>query len=260
MDREAFIEKLENAFEKGDKKTFIDLIFDLSDDEIVSLKDDDLNRIFKLSNLANIGNVDELSGFFENEGVNYLDNALQGLNEFNNAFLAKWYFGLYLSLFPEKNEQYASALLHKAVACSLLSDYGRNPKINLIEAIKLYKAAQQIFQDGSADYARALMNEANARQTLAERGSEPQQNLQEAIKLYKAAQQIFPDGSAAYALALMNEANARQTLADRGSEPQQNQQEAINLYKAAQQIFPDGSADYARALLNEANARQTLAD
>lgn len=87
MDMEVFIEKLKNAISDNDNKTFIDLIFDLSDDEIVSLKDDDLNRILEFCKQINVGHLDELFGFLENEGHNCINNALNGLNEFNNAFL-----------------------------------------------------------------------------------------------------------------------------------------------------------------------------
>ena len=192
MNREVLLGKLEACVPNNDTKTFINSIFDLTDEDIISLTDDEVNRIFSVSKQINMKNVDEFFSHLESQGGYCLNNATNGVNELNNALLGKYYFGIYVNLLKKSDEKLASAMLHKGVACSILSDLGISAQSNLETSVKLYKEAQDIFQKNSTEYAGALMNEASARQTLAERGGQTQENLKSAVRLYREAQDIFP--------------------------------------------------------------------
>ena len=181
------LKRLETAIANNHKQTYINTIFDFTDNDILSLTEDEINTIFTSSQKINIGNIGELFDSITNEGYFCLNNALNGINELNNALMCRFYFGLYINLFQIKNEKYASALMHQGVAYTLLSNLGVNSLSNLESAIELHKIARGIFVPDSPDHASAMLNEATARQILAEMGVASKINLESGIELCKTA-------------------------------------------------------------------------
>jgi len=200
------LKKLETAITNNHKQAYIDTIFNFTDDDIFSLTEDEINIIFALSRKINIENIGEFFDCITNEGGFCLKNALGGVNELNNALLCRFYFGLYINLFQEKNEQYASILMQQGVAYTLLSDLGVSSRSNLESAIELYKTARAIFEPETPSHAGAMMNEANARQRLADIGVESKENLESAKTLYKKSISRFDSlkNCEAYSIVLLN--------------------------------------------------------
>lgn len=260
MDKEAFLHQLESSIANNDKKLFIDIIFDLPTDVIVSFTQEQFSHIISISNLISLQQVDELFDFLESEGTFFLKNALNGIDELDNSFLSKFYYNLYVSLCKNNKWKVKRVLVDYAIACNKLAELGVNSKENLEIAICLYEKAKEILLNTSADYAIVLINESNARTILAEMGVNSRKNLEVAIHLCKISQEILPKTSADYACALMNEGNARLTLAEMGVNNIENFETAICLYGNSNKIFPKKSMDYALALMVEGSARQKLAE
>jgi len=195
MGENALLRKLEASVISNNKKAFIDIIFDFTTDDILALTEDEFNRITDISHQIKLEDVGEFFSYLGSEGIFHLKNALSGSNELNNLLISRFYLSLFLCMFQEHNEKFASAIANYGTVCTLLSGIGVNTQQNLKRAIKLYQAAQEIFAKDSADYARTIINEGNAWQNLADRGIDTQQNLKEAIKLYQAAQEIFAKDS-----------------------------------------------------------------
>ena len=147
MNREVLLGKLETCIQNNDTKTFIDSIFDLTDGDIISLTDNEVNRIFSISNQINMENVNEFFEYIENEGIYCLSNATNGFDELNNALLGRFYFGLYINLLKKNDEKLASSMFHKGMACTLLSNLGVNTQTNLEMSVGLYKSIHETLND-----------------------------------------------------------------------------------------------------------------
>ena len=260
MNREVLLGKLETCIPNNDTKRFIDSIFDLTDEDIISLTEEELNRVFSISKQINMENVDEFFEYLEDEGDYCLNNSRNGIDEFNNAILGKFYSGLYIILSKKRDEKLGLALLNKGFACHLLSYFGVETIANIEISLKLYKEAQEIFPKDSTDYARVLIYEANTRLRLAKMGVQTHENLEKVIKLNQSSQKISQPNSTYYASSLGNEANARLELADMGVQTHENLEKVIKLNQSAQKLFQPNSLDYARSLMNESTARRRLAN
>ena len=226
MNREVLLGKLETCIPNNDTKLFIDSIFDFSDEDIVSLTEEELNRIFSISKQINMENVDEFYEYLWDEGDLFLEKAVNGLDELNNSLLSRFYFGLYISLFKENNKKLSSTkIFHEYI-----------------------------------DYANAAVNTGIARVLIAEKGVEVYNNLKYSIQLFQIAKKTLPSNSIDCARAEMNEGIARSDLADIGVDEYKNLKYSIRLHKRAKKIFPQKSADYSRAALNEGAALLKLAE
>src|SRR5659263_206541 len=260
MNKNGLVEKLEAAVINKDKKAFINIIFDFTVDDIIALNDNEFDRILYISNELKIENVDEFFEYLQDEGSFNLDNAMNGVNEFNSILICRFYYELYIHLWMKHDIKLASALSNGGIAYSLLSEMGTNAVFNLKTAMHLFQDAQKIFPQTSTSYASTAMNEGNTRLRLAERGVDTEENLNVAVKLYQDAQKIFPQTSTDYARAVANEGYARRILAERGVDTEENLNAAVKLCQVAQKIFPQTSTSYASAVANEGTARQRLAE
>src|SRR5659263_623020 len=260
MNKNGLVEKLEAAVINKDKKAFINIIFDFTVDDIIALNDNEFDRILYISNELKIENVDEFFEYLQDEGSFNLDNAMNGVNEFNSILICRFYYELYIHLWMKHDIKFASALSNGGIAYSLLSEMGTNAVFNLKTAMHLFQDAQKIFPQTSTSYASTAMNEGNTRLRLAERGVDTEENLNVAVKLYQDAQKIFPQTRTDYARAVANEGTARQILAERGADTEENLNTAVKLCQVAQKIFPQTSTSYASAVANEGTARQRLAE
>ena len=260
MNKNGLVEKLEAAVINKDKKAFINIIFDFTVDDIIALNDNEFDRILYISNELKIENVDEFFEYLQDEGSFNLDNAMNGVNEFNSILICRFYYELYIHLWMKHDIKFASALSNGGIAYSLLSEMGTNAVFNLKTAMHLFQDAQKIFPQTSTSYASTAMNEGNTRLRLAERGVDTEENLNVAVKLYQDAQKIFPQTSTDYARAVANEGYARRILAERGVDTEENLNAAVKLCQVAQKIFPQTSTSYASAVANEGTARQRLAE
>ncbi|NOR49199.1 MAG: hypothetical protein GQ533_14350 [Methanosarcinaceae archaeon] len=62
------LKKLETAIANNHKQAYIDTIFDFTDNDILSLTEDEINIIFALSRKINIGNIGEFFNYITDEG------------------------------------------------------------------------------------------------------------------------------------------------------------------------------------------------
>src|SRR5659263_236419 len=252
MNKNGLVEKLEAAVINKDKKAFINIIFDFTVDDIIALNDNEFDRILYISNELKIENVDEFFEYLQDEGSFNLDNAMNGVNEFNSILICRFYYELYIHLWMKHDIKFASALSNGGIAYSLLSEMGTNAVFNLKTAMHLFQDAQKIFPQTSTSYASTAMNEGNTRLRLAERGVDTEENLNTAVKLYQVAQKIFPQTSSSYASAVMSEGIARQILAERGVDTEEKLNTTKNLYTKSILIFENlrDFGGYSIALLN----------
>ena len=252
MNKNGLVEKLEAAVINKDKKAFINIIFDFTVDDIIALNDNEFDRILYISNELKIENVDEFFEYLQDEGSFNLDNAMNGVNEFNSILICRFYYELYIHLWMKHDIKFASALSNGGIAYSLLSEMGTNAVFNLKTAMHLFQDAQKIFPQTSTSYASTAMNEGNTRLRLAERGVDTEENLNTAVKLYQDAQKIFPQTSTDYASAVMNEGTARSRLAERGVDTEEKLNTTKNLYTKSILIFENlrDFGGYSIALLN----------
>ena len=160
MGENALLRKLEASVISNNKKAFIDIIFDFTTDDILALTEDEFNRITDISHQIKLEDVGEFFSYLESEGVFHLKNAMSGSNELNNLLISRFYLGLFLCMFQEHNEKFASAITNYGTVCSLLSGMGVNTQQNLKEAIELTIGSISILErlkDGGT-YSIALLN------------------------------------------------------------------------------------------------------
>jgi len=94
MDKEAFLRQLESAVANNDKKLFIDTIFDLPADVILSFSKDEFLRIMNVSSQIYLDDADELFGFLDKNGLFFIQNGLNEVDEFNDFTISKFYYNL----------------------------------------------------------------------------------------------------------------------------------------------------------------------
>ena len=260
MEKEAFLHQLEYAVTNNDKKLFINIIYNLTPDIIISFTEEELSRIVNISRQINLYDVDEFFEFLVSEGTLFFGYAFERKDELNNSFLGRFYYSLCISLYENNKEKVKNVFLIYSIACSLLADMGIESKVNLEKAINLCENVRKTFPKSSETYARTLLREGVSRARLADMGIESKENLEIAIDLCCVAREILPTTSENYAKALDNESISRQLLAQMGINIMENLEIAIGLCFVAQEIFPKTSEDYAIALVNEGSVRITLAD
>ena len=247
--------KLETCIPNNDTKTFIDSIFDLTDEDIVSLSNNEINRIFSISKQINMENTDKFFEYLDEKGHYFFKKSQIGLDEINNNnIICIFYFGLYTNLCCVENDKLATILYHMGEACYRLS-YFEN-------AIILFEEAKEIFLPDSQQYLDVLLGEGITRQSLANNGIEPQKNLEIAIKIFQYIEKIERLNSENLANLMGHEANARQTLAEIDVDSQKNFKIAIKRYQKARKIVSHNNHSllYANLLSDEARTRLILAN
>lgn len=119
---------MESVIKSKDKKAFIETIFDLPVDAIVSTTEEEFSRVISLSRLISLQQVDELFYFLDSEGLYFLEKVFEGNDELNNSLISRFYYSLFISLAGNNKQRIKSALINNAVACCKIAEMGINSK------------------------------------------------------------------------------------------------------------------------------------
>ena len=162
----SFPDQLESAVTNNDKKLFIDTIFDLPADVILSFSKDEFLRIMNVSSQIYLDDADELFGFLDKNGLFFIQNGLNEVDEFNNFTISKFYYNLLIALAGYNTQRVKFAYIYGATACCNLANMNFDVIENLKLGISLYQLSQEIFLVANEFYNSALMNEGIARSAI----------------------------------------------------------------------------------------------
>ena len=253
------IDQLRDAVINSDQSSFIHIIHDFSEDDIIRLTEGQFEEVLKCCAKIKLNRIKEFSNFLHEEGLQAIVNSdTDKVKE--NALIARFYLSLVLTMYSKHDEYFANITMHLGLSYLKLAEFGVEPITNLEASIKLQQEVRDILPKESLDYAGATLNLGNAYENLARLGIEPLDNLEESIKLQQEAREIFPKSSLNYARATVNLGNTYKQLSELGIEPLDNLEEFIKYQQEAREIFPKNCFDYAGATLNQGFAHFMLAE
>ena len=244
------IDNLRDAAIKRDKSSFIDSIFDFSEEDIVRLTEHEFKNVLKYCAMIKLKRVNELLCFIFDEGLRALDDSEIKRDKENNV-ISRFYFSIFLNLHLEHDDYFARAAGNLGYTLTKLAHLGMNPINNVKESIKLHQETRKIFPENSLSYADSILAQGYAHIILGELGVYPKNNFEKSIRLELEAREIFPENSLSYARAAMNQGNAHLRLGEFGVNPISNLKESIKLQQEVRRIVPENSSVYATATMSQ---------
>jgi tetratricopeptide (TPR) repeat protein len=281
-ENEIFIAKLETAVLNKDKKSFIDLIFNLSQDNIVNFTQDKFSHIMEICRCIDISDIDELFDFLKNESDFFWGNALEWSrtlprdeddkvvrddnnplawnNSLTNYLLCKFYFSLIISLFDNDKEKTKVALVYNPIACGTLAEMNIDTSENLKDTVHFCNKAKDIFKTNIPVFVGILLNEGTARSRLAEMNINREENLKEVVNLYSIIKTVLSEEDRQYIIASKRERDARFRLVEMNINSRENLENIIHVCEISKKQLLETDIRYLAILMEEGNAKAWLAE